>query len=125
MDSALHERHERLWIPIVAPAIWAAHFTLCQITVALWCGRLGTTAPLASLHSILIALTVFAIGGIALSFLHGFRRRSPHLPAGAHDDDTPEDRRHFLAFTTMLLAGLSLLATIFVAAGALLAGGCW
>ncbi len=125
MDSALHERHERLWVPVVAPAIWATHFTLCQITAALWCGRLATTAPLASLQAILIALTVFAIGGITTCFAYGYRRRSPDLPAGAHDDDTPADRRHFLAFTTMLLAGLSLLATIFVAVGALLAGGCW
>jgi hypothetical protein len=32
-----------------------------------------------------------------------------------HDDDTPEDRRSFMGFATLLLCGLSAVAVVFVA----------
>lgn len=119
------ERRERLWIPVVAPAIWALHLVLCQIIVALWCGRFGGIASQGAVQAAIAALTLGALVGITVLFAHGYRRRNPVHPAGPHDDDSPDDRRHFMAFTTMLLAAMSLLATVFVAAGVFVAGGCW
>jgi len=123
MAEDLHESTERLWIPIVAPSIWAVHFTVCYATVVAECGRFGRDDS-TSLLTILGVGTIVAMVAIAALFVHGWRRHRFQLPRETHDDDTPEDRRHFMAWTTMLLAGLSLVATVFVALAALLVGGC-
>ncbi|MQA29815.1 MAG: hypothetical protein GEU82_08250 [Luteitalea sp.] len=124
MSSDLSERSERLWVPVAAPGIWAVHFTLCYITAALWCGRFGPATGSSGLRVLVGAYTAVAMAGMIACFVHGLRRHGYHLPSRTHDDDTPEDRRHFLAFTTMLLAGLSLVATGFVALAAAVVGEC-
>jgi hypothetical protein len=123
MTHDLHERTEHLWIPIVAPSIWAVHFTLCYGTAVAACGRFGADRSL-PLMGLLAVYTIAAMAAIAALFVHGWRRHRYQLPQKTHDDDTPEDRRHFMAWTTMLLAGLSLVATGFVAIAAVLVGGC-
>lgn len=124
MTPNLHEKGERLWIPVMAPVLWAIHFTLCYITVALWCGRFGAANAPGGIRTIVGVYTIVVTAGIVMSFVHGLRRHAYQLPAKTHDDDTPEDRRHFLAFTTMLLAGLSLLATLYGALAIMLVDGC-
>ncbi len=123
MADDLHERTERLWIPIVAPSIWAVHFTLCYGLAVAACGRFGSRGSF-PLMGLLAVSTIVAMAAIAVLFVHGWRRHRSRLPRETHDDDTPEDRRHFMAWTTMLLAGLSLVATVFVALAAILVGGC-
>jgi hypothetical protein len=123
MRDELHETTEHLWIPIVAPAIWAVHFMLCYGTVVAACGRFARDGSL-PLPGLLAVYTIVALSAIAAMFVHGWRRHRHQLPRATHDDDTPEDRRHFMAWTTMLLAGLSLVATAFVAIAAVLVGGC-
>jgi hypothetical protein len=120
----LSERHERLWVPVAAPAIWAIHFTLCYVTAALWCGRFAGAAAPGALRTIVGVYTAVAVAGMVAFFILGLRRHRGQWPTRPHDDDTPEDRRHFMAFTTMLLAGLSVLATAYVALAMLLVDGC-
>jgi hypothetical protein len=119
----LHERHERLWMPVIAPVIWSTHFTVCYVAAALWCGRFGRDDG-SGLRTLIAVFTVIAVAGIVAMFVHGWRQHQYQLPRETHDDDTPEDRHHFLAWTTTLLAGLSLLATMFVAVAFAVIGGC-
>jgi hypothetical protein len=123
MSSDLHEASERIWMPVVAPSIWAIHFMIVYGIAVAACGRAGRGLD-AGLTLAIVVATIVAVVAIAGLFLHGWRRHRFELPRETHDDDTPEDRRHFLAWTTMLLAGLSLVATAFVALAAVLAGGC-
>ncbi len=124
MAIDLSERRERLWMPVAAPVIWALHFTLCYFTVALGCGRFAAAGSPGSLRAAVAVYTAVAAVGIGYFFIHGLRLHRYELPTRTHDDDTPEDRHHFIAWTTMLLAGMSLLATGFVALGMTIVGGC-
>ena len=123
MNDDLTETNEPLWMPVLAPALWAVHFTLSYITAAVLCGRFGPPAS-PGLRIAVAGYTAVALAAMTLLFLHGLRRHRYQLPVCPHDDDSPEDRHHFVAFTTMLLAGLSVLATVFVAASVFLAGEC-
>jgi hypothetical protein len=123
MTDERAERHERWWLPAVPPAIWGLYFTVTYITAALWCGRFATGDP-ASVEQVIGVYTAVALAAIAAMFVRGFRRRGFRLPDRPHAADTPEDRRHFVAFTTMLLAGLSLIATLLVALSVWLVEGC-
>jgi hypothetical protein len=49
----------------------------------------------------------------------GYRRHRHGTETPPHDADTSGDRHRFLGFATMLLAGLSAIATLFVAMAAL------
>ena len=124
MASHLAGQHERLWVPVASPVIWAVHFMLCYITAAMLCGRFAVPNAPTGLRALIGVYTAVAITGIVLLFVHGLRRHRYQLPTRAHDDDTPEDRRHFIAWTTMLLAGLSLFATAFVALAVVIVDRC-
>lgn len=111
----LPERTENLWWLALAPTIWAAHFLLCYITVALWCEKVvvhGET--IATARALAVGYTVVALGGIAWAGVDAYRRHSyGHSPA-PHDHDTPEDRHRFLGFAGLLLAVVSAIAVVFV-----------
>lgn len=124
MTTSLSERSERLWVPVLAPIIWAVHFTICTVAASLACGRFGDASGLVTPRSVIFVVTVVAIGAMALLFVHGLRRRGAAWPVRPHDADTAEDRRHFMAFTTMLLSGLSIIGTVFVVLAAVLVRGC-
>lgn len=110
-----------LLTPIVAPVVWAAHFMACYIWAALACGRFGGFDRARTGIAILTAIATMAIAG-CLAF--GFHRHGRRFPDRPNDDGTPEDRTRFMAFTTMLLAALSLVGTLYVGLTALAAGGC-
>lgn len=114
-------RRESLWIPLAAPIIWSTHFTICYIWVAMACGRFGSFDRA---HTGVTILTVVASAAIAVCFFHGLRRHGYRLPDRPNDDGTPEDRSRFMALTTMLLAALSLLATLSVGVAVSAVGGC-
>jgi hypothetical protein len=105
---------EPLWVPVVAPSIWSLHFMLCYATAAVWCGRFSPP-PSPGIRTLVAVFTVGALAAIALFFHHGFSRLRYRLPMRPLDDDTPGDREQFVAFTTMLLAGMSLVAVVFEA----------
>jgi hypothetical protein len=123
MDNAAVQSRDALWVPVVAPVIWVVHFMICYPVAALLCGRFSD--PMATgLRTLAVGATIPALAGIGWMFLHGLRRHRYAWPERPHDDDTPEDRSHFLAFTTLLLAGLSAVATVFVALAIWLVPSC-
>lgn len=119
MDSM--RPRESLWVPVVAPVIWSTHFTVCYIWIAMACGRFGSVDRARNGVAILTAL---AAAAIAVCFFHGLRRHGYRLPDRTNDDGTPEDRSRFMAFTTMLLAALSLVATLYAGVAVMAVGGC-
>jgi len=114
----LHEKKESLWLLIVSPLIWAAHFMSCYLTAAIWCAKFapqygGTLGPV---RWTIIGYTLTALVGIAFNGRSGLRRHRFGSESLPHDFDTPGDRHRFLGFATVLLAGLSAVATLFATA---------
>jgi hypothetical protein len=118
------EQRERLWLLAASPAIWAAHFMLCYVTAALWCGMVAGPTGTIEPASIAIALyTLVALAGIGAIGIAGFRRhRSGSTPP--HDADSAEDRHRFIGFSTFLLSGLSAIAVCYAALTIAFIDGC-
>ena len=114
--TSLPEGKESLWRLIVSPTIWAVHFMLSYVTVAIWCAkfapRFGALTPA---RWLIVAYTLVALVGIALNGWDGYRRHRYQREPVPHDADTPEDRHRFLGFATALLAALSAVAVLFAA----------
>ena len=110
------ERKESLWLLIVSPTIWAAHFLLSYISAAIWCAkyapRYGSLEPV---RWAIALYTVVALIGIVLNGRSGLRRHRFGAESLPHDFDTPGDRHRFLGFATALLAAFSAVATVFAA----------
>jgi len=122
MTADTHERHETLWIPVIAPVVWAFHFQVCYALAALSCGRFTAMGRGAATE---VALTTaVAVAIIVACFVRGWQRHGYDLAIGANDDDSAIDRQHFVAVTTMLLAGLSLMGTLFVGIAAMVVEPC-
>ncbi|EIT67683.1 MULTISPECIES: hypothetical protein [Hydrocarboniphaga] len=115
----LPEHHESLWRLIVAPALWALHFLACYLTASIWCAKAGLAATLAPARWAIVVYTLLALIGIALTARSGLRRHRRVPGALPFDEPTALDRHRSLGFATVLLSGLSALATIFVALPAL------
>lgn len=112
------EREESLWALTVAPTIWALHFLLSYGSASVWCAKAGqASASLAGIRGAIVVFTAVALVGIAVSGVAGYRRhgRGHGLETTGHDFDSPEGRHRFLGFATLLLAGLSAVATLFTA----------
>jgi hypothetical protein len=120
-----HESNQTLWLLIAAPAMWAVHFLLSYITVSIWCAKYaGADGSLLSARVLIGIYTVVALAGIGLIFLIGHRRRSHGDADGPTDRDSPGARHRFLGLATLLLAGLSAVATIYVALAAVFIATC-
>ena len=116
VHSQAAESRQRLWIVPASPAIWAAHFMVCYITAALWCGMVvGRDGSLLTVRMAISAFTVVALAAIAGVWWLGYRAHASGNADLPHDDDTPEDRHRFMGFATVLLSGLSGLAVIYTA----------
>jgi hypothetical protein len=125
IENEISEQHQSLWMLAASPAIWSVHFLLSYSTAAIWCGMVvGRDGSLWNIRLIIAGYTVVALIAIGIMGWFGFRRhrlRSETLP---HDADTPEDRHRFLGFATLLLSGLSAVATGYVALAAVFIGSC-
>lgn len=124
-EPTTSEHHEPLWVPVAAPVIWVLHFMCCYIAAALWCGRFAGQAQAPPLRLFIVIATLLASTTISALFWRGLQRHRGGWQTPAYDQDTPEDRTRFIALTTMLLAGLSVLATLFVALGLWLVPSCY
>lgn len=119
------ERRESLWMLTISPAIWSAHFLACYLTAAIWCAKFaGRSGSLEEVRVAIGVYTVVALVGIGITGWIGYRRHSHGTATVPHDFDTPEDRHRFMGFATLLLSGLSAVATIFVALVALFVRSC-
>jgi uncharacterized membrane protein YbhN (UPF0104 family) len=117
---------ESLWAMIVAPTIWAVHFLACYLLAAIFCAK--AAAPPADFGTVrwwiagFTCVALAAIGGCAIqAFRLGHFMEGKAAP---HDADTIHDRRRFLAYATLLLSGLSFVATLFVALPAVFVASC-
>ncbi len=122
--NPLSEQKESLWLLIVAPLIWAAHFLLSYITAAVWCEKLAAAIGLDGARLAVASYTLLALAGIAVVAAAGWRRHRYGRATVPHDDATAGDRHRFLGFATLLLVGLSAVATLFVSFSALLIVDC-
>jgi hypothetical protein len=118
-EKDIREHKQSLLRPILPPLIWLVHFVLSYVTGAIWCEKFAE--PLGSLEGARRAIfgyTALALFGIALTGWRGWQRHVFDGSFTSHDFDSPEDRHRFLGFSTVLLAGLSAMATIFTALAA-------
>ena len=123
--EALPERRESLWLLAFAPTIWMLHFLLSYITAAIWCAKVvGRSGPLGSARILIGIYTVLALIGIAIVIWRGFRMHNFGTATLPHDYDSPGDRHRFLGFATLLLGGLSAVATVYVASAVVFIDSC-
>ena len=108
------EERQSLWLLTAAPAIWAAHFLASYIVAALWCG-MDRGADIGMLRTLVAGLAAPALAGIGFIGFTGWRKYSHGASERPPSRDTPEDRHRFLGFATLLLSGLSAIATIYTA----------
>lgn len=109
------ERKETLWLLVVGPAIWALHFVLSYGTAAIWCAKFAGQSG--SLYGARIAVAIYslcALVGIGFATWRAVRRATFGSATVPHDFDTAGDRHRFLGFASVLLCGLSLVATAYV-----------
>jgi hypothetical protein len=110
------ERDDSLWTLTIAPTIWAVHFLLSYMAASVWCSKVGeATASIGGVRVAIALFTAVALAGIAAAGAAGYRRhgQGEGLDTTGHDFDSPEGRHRFLGFATVLLAGLSAVATLF------------
>ncbi|QDV79972.1 transmembrane prediction [Botrimarina mediterranea] len=120
-----NESDESLLAIFVSPAVWAAHFMACYITAAVWCEKFaGDSLSLAPVRVAFAVYTLLAVALIVVNGWFGYRRIRGAPEGYGYDTDSAEDRHRFLGYATTLLASLSLVATLFVAAVALFVETC-
>lgn len=114
--NELHEEEQSLWILVASPTIWAAHFLLSYITVAIWCAKVvGQSGELGASWTAVAIYTGLALVGIGIATWHGYRKHAFGNASVPHDFDTPGDRHRFLGFATLLLSALSAVGVVYVA----------
>lgn len=121
----LPEKNESLWLLTVSPTIWAAHFLASYVTAAVYCAK--AAGPGDSLWPVRVAIAMYtavALAGIGVTAWVGWRRHDRGPDAAPHDIDTPESRHRFLGFATLLLSGLSAVATVYEALPAVFLESC-
>ena len=123
---AYDERADSLWMLIVAPTLWAAHFLLCYIATAVVCA--GAADPAAPVESLRLGIAVVTGIAVLLILLVGWRawRQWDYLDDKDYEHDLAreEDRHEFLGHAAFLLAVVSLIGVVYQALPALFIGSC-
>ncbi|NGN45066.1 hypothetical protein G6N74_28840 [Mesorhizobium sp. CGMCC 1.15528] len=107
---------ESLWTLFTAPVVWALHFLICYVSVAVYCAKSSQISfgfDVVRLGVVLV--TIMALALIAMSGLLAWRQWGFGTHDPPHDDPTRHDRELFQGFATLLLSGLSFVAVIYVA----------
>ena len=111
---------ESLWTLFTGPVVWALHFLVCYVGVAIYCAkRPYLDFGFDVLRLGIASATAVALGLILLSGGLAWRQWGFGTHDPPHDDPTGHDRRLFQGFATLLLSGLSFVAVIYVALPAL------
>ena len=114
-----------LWILVAGPVVWALHFLLSYVTVAIHCAKAARfDAPLAGAGVALWIYTALALLAIGAFGVVGWRRHRHGESPPPHDEPTPADRYRFLGFATLLLCGLSFVAVVYAAFAIAMIGTC-
>ena len=124
-SNVVAEDRQSLWLLVVSPTIWAAHFLVSYIGAAVWCGKvMQQTGGIGAVRTLIIGFALIALAGIAFTGLRGWRKHTHGEGAPPYDKDTPEDRHQFLGFATVLLSALSAIAIVYVSIATLFIGSC-
>jgi hypothetical protein len=119
------EERQSLWLLVLSPSIWAAHFLASYAGAAVWCGTMDDRSK--SIDA--MRMWIVAFGLVALLFIGiigriGWRKYKLEGGEPPFDRDTPEDRHRFLGAATVLLSGLSAIATVYVCLSLLFVRNC-
>lgn len=118
-------RKDSLWELIAGPTIWSVYFLVAYVVAAIFCAKAGRAADMLPLRLALIVLGLVALVAIGYAGIDAWRRwRGGWEARPPHDDDTAMSRHQFLALATLLLCGLSFVATIYVALPAVVFESC-
>lgn len=121
----MQPRKDSLWELIAGPTIWSVYFLVAYVVAAIFCAKGGRASDMMPLRLALLALGLVALVAIGYAGVDAWRRWRGGWEAGPpHDDDTAMSRHQFLALATLLLCGLSFVATIYVALPAVMFGSC-
>ncbi len=106
-----------LWTLVTPPTVWALHFLIAYPTAALACARESAGGfGLDAARLTIAATTAVALAVVALAGYGAWRGSGGTLVADDPlDDATLDSRSRFLANATLLLAGLSFIAVVYVA----------
>ena len=114
-----------LWILVAGPVVWALHFLLSYVTVAIHCAKASRfDAPLDGAGVALWIYTALALLVIVAFGIVGWRRHRRGESPPPHDEPTSGDRHRFLGFATLLLCGLSFVAVVYMAFAIAVIGTC-
>jgi len=128
------EERQSLWLLVLSPSIWAAHFLVSYIVAAVWCGSTENRAD--SVNSLRIWIVVFGLLSlVGIGFIGKIGWRKYKLEGGSppfdadggerrFDQDTAEDRHRFLGAATVLLSSLSAVAVVYVCLSLLFVQNC-
>ena len=114
---------ESLWTLFTAPVVWALHFLVCYVIMAIACEKGAQHYD--TVRWVLAAATLVALATIVLSAYLAWRQWGFGTDNPPHDAPTRTDRTLFQGFATLLLSGLSFIAVLFVAAPLLFIQGCF
>lgn len=121
----MEARKDSLWRLIAGPTIWAAYFIVVYFGAAVFCAKAGGSGDFFLLRLAILGLGLAALVGIAYAGAGAWTRwRSGGEAGPPHDADTIGSRHQFLALATLLLCGLSFVATVYVALPALFFTSC-
>lgn len=111
---------------LAPPAIWASHFLLSYVAVAVYCERAGRAAAIEPMRVLVLAATAIALGLLAWVAwgLWQVRARSVTDDDFTFEHNSPEERHRFLSHMGLMLCTLSAVAVLFVAMPVLVLGTC-
>lgn len=116
---------DSVWSLAIPPAVWAVHFLLSYLTAAIYCAKVATeSGPSMTVQLMILGYTLLAMPLLWVCARPGMRDELAARSNPTYDEDTSQDRHRFLAFSQLLLASLSAVATLFTAMAAIFAGGC-
>lgn len=121
----METRKDSLWELTAGPTVWSLYFLAVYVGAAIFCAKGGTAADFQTLRIAILGLGLAALAIIGYAGVDAWRRwRHGGGKLPPHDDDTELSRRQFLALATLLLCGVSFVATIFVALPAIFFASC-
>lgn len=125
MKHILPKEVESLWTLFTAPTVWALHFLVCYVVVAIHCEKAAVwDVDFDTIRIVLGFVTLAALAMITLSAYLAWRQWGFGSGDPPHSEPTDKDRRLFQGFATLLLSGLSFVAVIYAAIPLIFIAGC-
>lgn len=115
-------RNHLLWL-ISPPLVWAAHFLASYLTIAIFCAK-SADGNATAIRIAVATYTIVALMLIGIVGVHSFRQHRFGNQSLPHDDDTASDQLRFVGYSTLLLAVLSAVATLFTTLVVVFIGNC-